>query len=74
MLEVEIDLILKGIKTILLGCPLRFARAWVEIDLILKGIKTPASTPIICFVVFHVEIDLIHKGIKTLLLSDKSNL
>ena len=62
----EIDLILKGIKTKVFR---RFVKnsQEVEIDLILKGIKTlalaiPNSIPAI-----KVEIDLILKGIKTVL-------
>ena len=62
----EIDLILKGIKTKLALCQLFFSCFHVEIDLILKGIKT--RHPPDSYTVFQkapVEIDLILKGIKT---------
>ena len=39
---VEIDLILKGIKTMTFSYLLMSNTRWVEIDLILKGIKTNA--------------------------------
>ena len=64
MPRVEIDLILKGIKTIHFAATFLTEAIRVEIDLILKGIKTAlalALRPCPCC----VEIDLILKGIKT---------
>ena len=61
-MEVEIDLILKGIKTNQLK-PIRHCTV-VEIDLILKGIKTQRE-PMNHTKGRRVEIDLILKGIKT---------
>ena len=61
--RVEIDLILKGIKTV--PGPPDARPELVEIDLILKGIKTRLRMMRTKDVKRGVEIDLILKGIKT---------
>ena len=65
MNRVEIDLILKGIKTLGRGGLVITSAQLVEIDLILKGIKTHDGFSIIVNRYRDVEIDLILKGIKT---------
>ena len=60
---VEIDLIHKGIKTLICENVYCHSLVIVEIDLIHKGIKTEGQADIVPDA--KVEIDLIHKGIKT---------
>ncbi len=62
----EIDLILKGIKTV--KVVINYPKVdGVEIDLILKGIKTLQIGELKILIPSIVEIDLILKGIKTVL-------
>ena len=63
---VEIDLILKGIKTSACVRVVAAVRPKVEIDLILKGIKTIRKNLRFRLAFLCVEIDLILKGIKTI--------
>ena len=60
----EIDLILKGIKTGQID-EFHAGFLFVEIDLILKGIKTSGNFSTNLLHILVVEIDLILKGIKT---------